>query len=226
MNHQHFEQLSSTQDYLLEQDYGAGDEILVSCEEQTAGHGQYDHSWDASVGSLCFSFTMPAHAEISLSSLEVGCLIHHYFKTSYGIELALKWPNDILSMDGLKLGGILINNQNDKKGLVVGVGLNYFNIQDQNYRTPAGNIFVEQIELDKKIEAAHIYEFIRENRMNSLDIVSYWNHQCLHLDKDVKFIDNEHEAIGKFLGIGKLGQALIEIDGNKKEFYTGSVILT
>ncbi len=228
MNHKHFEELTSTQDYLRELKEPDEDSVLVSCERQTSGHGQYDRKWQSFDESLCFSFLLAPNEVLSLSSLEVGCLIHSYFKQSYHIDLALKWPNDVMTMSGEKVGGILINNTETKTSLVVGIGLNYFKTakEAQNFRTPYGFIFDEMFTLNKKEESSKIYEFILKNRLNKKDVINYWNRHCFHLNKQVTLIDSQTEYTGVFKGIGQYGQAILKLDNATKEFYSGSIILS
>jgi len=231
LNHKHFEDIKSTQDYLVEHQVELGSDVLISCENQLSGHGQYERRWDSYQGSLCISFTLSPNEVITLSSLEVGCLITKYISTRYEVDLKLKWPNDVLANDALtgeakKVGGILLNNSSSNKQLVVGVGLNFFPLTSTDqYRTPAGSILPKEISFSKENEAKGIYHFIQSNRMGPNEVVKFWNEKCIHLNKKITFIDAEKEIKGEFIGIGRNGEALIHHMGTTASYFSGSIIL-
>lgn len=226
MNHQHFKAIGSTQNYLLESKLEANTDYLVSCEHQTAGYGQHGRTWDSFSEGLCFSFTLHAHEKMSLTSLEIACLIHQYFMEHHNIKLKLKWPNDILTTSGRKAGGIIIHNKNDNGLVIVGVGLNYFHTSTPEYTTPYGFLFDKGFAIDKKEEAKKIYDYILNHRfLKSETILSYWNKHCYHLKKNVKIVDKKNEVNGIFAGVGDSGEAIIEINGIQEFIYSGSIIL-
>ncbi len=91
---------------------------------QTAGKGRLDRRWDAPPGSnLLVSIlfhTVPEHpGELTR---RVGLAAVDACRQVAGVEVALKWPNDLL-VDDRKLAGILA--ERDAAGsVVVGMGLN------------------------------------------------------------------------------------------------------
>lgn len=223
MRHEHFKEIQSTQDYLIESN--PSESTLVSCDQQINGHGQYGRTWDSDQESLCFSFTLVANEVMTLTSLEMGYLLVNYFKENYETSLMLKWPNDVLSNDGKKVAGILINNQNSNE-LIIGVGLNYFsNNAQRNYKTPKGHIFTKTFPLFHKEESLKIYNYIKNNRLYPNDIIQNWNEKCIHLNKEVTLIETEKSTKGIFRGIGKNGEALIETSSKVLSFYSGSLII-
>jgi BirA family biotin operon repressor/biotin-[acetyl-CoA-carboxylase] ligase len=59
-------------------------------------------------------------------TLAVGVMIRRVIERCLGIEIGLKWPNDLV-WDGRKLGGVLVELNAESQGhclVVVGVGLN------------------------------------------------------------------------------------------------------
>ena len=91
---------------------------------QTAGKGRLDRRWDAPPGtnllvSILFH-TVPEHPgeltrRVALAAVE-AC------RQVAGVEVALKWPNDLL-VDDRKVAGILAE-RNATGSVVVGMGLN------------------------------------------------------------------------------------------------------
>jgi BirA family transcriptional regulator, biotin operon repressor / biotin---[acetyl-CoA-carboxylase] ligase len=88
---------------------------VVMADEQTSGRGRLGRRWEAPPGSaLLASFVLPAHP---LASLAAGVAA----AAACGEPVRLKWPNDLL-IEGLKVGGILVERRGER--CVVGVGVN------------------------------------------------------------------------------------------------------
>ncbi len=125
---------------------------VVIANIQTKGKGRRGRSWQASVGeslsmSILWKFDKGASG-LSGLSLVVGVAIQRLMK-KIGINNSfLKWPNDLLILEGdayLKLAGVLIELQGDLESrcsAVIGVGLNYDLSSDilKNIDQPATNI--------------------------------------------------------------------------------------
>ena len=110
---------------------GARAPFLAVAREQTCGRGRLSRRWHSSKGdTLCVSVCVPAPTDSALlSSLTVRCGLEICGELSktFGAELFLKWPNDIYSKTGRKIGGILSElfcRPRSERITVVGVGLN------------------------------------------------------------------------------------------------------
>ncbi|PRC42226.1 biotin--[acetyl-CoA-carboxylase] ligase, partial [Mycobacterium sp. ITM-2017-0098] len=107
----------------------AGEDIagaVLLAEHQTAGRGRHGRQWSA-----------PPRSQISVSvgvdttgvppaawgwlPLLTGLSVAHTVRSSYGIDVGVKWPNDVLVGKG-KLAGILA--EVSAPVIVVGLGLN------------------------------------------------------------------------------------------------------
>ncbi|HUR23602.1 MAG TPA: biotin--[acetyl-CoA-carboxylase] ligase [Acidimicrobiales bacterium] len=99
---------------------GAPDGVVVGAGHQTAGRGRRGRSWDSRPGaSLLVSVILrPAPPLVTLAA---GVAAAEACEAVAGVEVGLKWPNDLL-LDGVKLGGILSELVGD--AAVVGLGLN------------------------------------------------------------------------------------------------------
>lgn len=107
----HVAQTGSTNDVLWDlAQAGAPDHTALRADHQTAGKGRLDRRWEAPVGenllvSLLFRQVPP----------EPGTLVHAVALAAADacrqvadLEVALKWPNDLLGRDGVrKMAGIL-----------------------------------------------------------------------------------------------------------------------
>jgi BirA family biotin operon repressor/biotin-[acetyl-CoA-carboxylase] ligase len=99
--------------------------VLVA-EHQIAGRGRLDRVWTSPPRSgLTVSFLLrpdvPA-ARRGWLPLLTGVALAEAVGEVTGVRASLKWPNDLLALDGRKLAGILAESSGT--GVVVGVGLN------------------------------------------------------------------------------------------------------
>lgn len=224
MKHIHLDTIDSTTGYLQSKFPKLPTATVISCDYQSAGRGQHDRKWDCHQGTLCFSFTLEPTKNLSLLSLEIPILISNFFKQESGIQLSVKWPNDLLR-DKKKCAGFIIHNKGEHN-YIVGVGINLTPVpKDLNYRTPATSIYSNQKPVDKEELVKKLYRYILNNRIVESKITKEWNRACAHIGIEIDILENTTLTPGKFMGIGENGQALIEINSKIKEFYSGSVIL-
>jgi BirA family biotin operon repressor/biotin-[acetyl-CoA-carboxylase] ligase len=104
--------------------------VLVA-EHQVAGRGRLDRVWTSPPrAGLTVSFLLrpdvPA-ARRGWLPLLTGVALAEAVGEVTGVRASLKWPNDLLALDGRKLAGILAescSSPTHPTGVVVGVGLN------------------------------------------------------------------------------------------------------
>jgi BirA family biotin operon repressor/biotin-[acetyl-CoA-carboxylase] ligase len=126
-----FTELPSTNRHLLAAPPPAPGTLRVCIAEyQTAGRGRRGRSWRTPLGAgLCLSVGWQfadAPAELSALTLAVGVVVRRVLARVGGVQIALKWPNDLV-WDERKLGGILLELTAEGQGachVVAGVGIN------------------------------------------------------------------------------------------------------
>lgn len=102
------------------------DRSVLVAERQTAGRGRLDRTWTATPGRT-LTFSVLVHPAVPVAGwgwlpLLAGVALHEAVAEP-GVEVGLKWPNDLLSVrDGRKLAGILA--QATGEAAVIGIGLN------------------------------------------------------------------------------------------------------
>ena len=121
----------STNRVLLERappPHGALDVCIA--EYQHAGRGRRGRAWRAPLGAcLCLSAAWrfaETPAELPALALAVGVAVRRAVTRAAAVDVALKWPNDLV-FDGRKLGGVLLELDTRTQGgcrVVAGVGLN------------------------------------------------------------------------------------------------------
>lgn len=111
---------------------GAAHGTAVLAEEQTRGRGTKGRLWHSPPGmGLYVSFVLRFPPQgpgplFHLLPLAAGVAVADAVLAASGIEVRLKWPNDLVR-DGRKLGGILVESVSTGSGpafAVVGVGIN------------------------------------------------------------------------------------------------------
>ena len=129
------EETASTNDVaraLIERMVAEETEILPTCiaaRRQTAGKGRAGRSWSTTgEGAVAVSLVAPWPEGPGRIRVPVtaGIRLAQALSAAWGVELRLKWPNDLFCR-GKKLGGILVEGRTLPDGagyVVVGVGLN------------------------------------------------------------------------------------------------------
>lgn len=117
---------STNADLLTRAAQGAPEGLWLRADAQDGGRGRLGRSWESPKGNLFASTivrlrdTDPAPASLAfVTALAVFDAIR---QMAPHVDISLKWPNDILSHDGSKLCGILLERASD--AVVVGIGLN------------------------------------------------------------------------------------------------------
>jgi BirA family biotin operon repressor/biotin-[acetyl-CoA-carboxylase] ligase len=223
--HQHFDTCPSTQSYLKDNwsTLSQNDEqVLISTNHQTSGVGRRGSEWNNFENAIAFSMSLKPSDEFSLTSLELGVLIAEFFPK----KISLKWPNDLLTPDVKKCGGIICNVV-DSKTIIAGIGLNLYlsEQQDFDYKIPPGGIFQTppQSSNFKEELPKTLAEYIHQNRLTNEEIQQKWNAHCLHFNQKVIIVDHNEKVEGVFKGINHIGSALIETDQGLKNIMSGSL---
>lgn len=134
-----YDEVSSTMDRAreLSKKLLPGQIGLVRAQRQTAGRGREGRPWENAVegfwGTFCFKVASGvdgARPQLSGLSLVVGLQVLDSCE-SFGCSLKVKWPNDIFSLDGKKLAGILIESTSSGAStsdfyyeVLIGIGIN------------------------------------------------------------------------------------------------------
>jgi BirA family biotin operon repressor/biotin-[acetyl-CoA-carboxylase] ligase len=135
----HFPTAESTNTLLLEAAAnGAPEGTIYLADAQTQGRGRGGHVWHSSPGeglylSVLVKPRLPLREALWIS-LTTGLAVRSAVKTVTGLDLDIRWPNDLLlpqlSGPGKKLGGILVETAVEPgpdaflRYAVIGIGLN------------------------------------------------------------------------------------------------------
>jgi BirA family transcriptional regulator, biotin operon repressor / biotin---[acetyl-CoA-carboxylase] ligase len=109
-----YAELPSTQDRAVElAREGAEEGSVVVARHQSRGRGRGDRGWASPVGGLYLSVVLRTPPAAVLLPLAIGAEVADALLEEYRVRLRLKWPNDLVAVDGAgtcrKLAGVLVD---------------------------------------------------------------------------------------------------------------------
>ena len=117
---------STNADLLARAIQGAPEGLWLRADAQDGGRGRLGRIWESPSGNLFASTivrlrdTDPSPASLAfVTAVAVFDAVRHMAPQ---VPICVKWPNDILTPDGAKLCGVLLERASD--AVVVGIGLN------------------------------------------------------------------------------------------------------
>ena len=144
-----FTSVTSTNDVALNLIQEEKKEIGYVCaDKQTKGRGTHGRKWISNKGNLFGSLffplknNYPTFNEFSIiNPVILSGVIENYCEKK---NISFKWPNDVL-INGKKICGILqeLITLNNKRFLIIGIGMNIVSHPNINIEHQATNIFLE-----------------------------------------------------------------------------------
>jgi len=108
---------------------GAPEGLWLRADRQDGGRGRMGRQWESPVGNLYAStiirISVSDPSPASLAFVAALAAFDTVTDAAPDIPVQIKWPNDILTADGAKLCGILLERAND--AIIAGFGINLFN---------------------------------------------------------------------------------------------------
>lgn len=101
------------------------DRTVILSEIQTSGRGRFNKRWISPPGGLWFTVIILSQFEekdLPKITFIAGASIAETLKEDYGIEVNIKWPNDIYYRKS-KLGGILSESEIIGKNIFINIGI-------------------------------------------------------------------------------------------------------
>ncbi|MEA1912968.1 MAG: biotin--[acetyl-CoA-carboxylase] ligase [candidate division WOR-3 bacterium] len=216
------EEVDSTNEWIKKNRKRLSDLDSVIAITQTAGKGRGSNRWFSPPGGLWLSLMIEKFPGNRGSLSLASSVATAETLENYGLEVHLKWPNDII-VNSKKIGGVLIEKAQD--GLVVGIGLN-LNVKNSDFPDFLHSKIITAKEVIKKnlpIEevAKEIIKRIDIGR-NELERI-YVRYLSLNQDigRMVKIVGPKETFKGRVMGIQLDGGIRIEKEGFEKIFYSG-----
>jgi BirA family biotin operon repressor/biotin-[acetyl-CoA-carboxylase] ligase len=232
--------IDSTNDYLMRRlpnQLTQGQVCLA--EYQSAGRGRRGRQWVSPFGSQIY-LSMYWYLEQGLSaamglSLVSALAVSDAILAVSGVQVQLKWPNDIY-IDGVKLAGILIDLEGqalEPSHSVIGIGLN-LNMPaeaadkiDQKWTDLQSHSKsnIDRNELSAQLITCLNSRLEQYQSKGLTAMLDEWHAHDVYLNKRVKLLTGERITKGICRGINNQGALLLEINGIVKPAYGGEVSL-
>ncbi|KYQ91517.1 biotin--[acetyl-CoA-carboxylase] ligase 3 [Tieghemostelium lacteum] len=130
--------LTSTQSLMMKYlEFTEQQGLVITCDQQSGGRGRGQNKWESPIGCLLFSYKCKLTQGTLLPFLQyiAGIAMIRALKDLPQTKqlpegtIQLKWPNDIYTKDGIKIGGILCQSNyfNSTFDVVIGIGINVAN---------------------------------------------------------------------------------------------------
>lgn len=226
----HLPEIDSTNTYLLNWASNADlpEGTLVSADYQTQGKGRLGRRWEAPIGqNLLFSVllkpTIPQKDWAKLP-LVAATSVREVLQQHVAPSVRIKWPNDIW-IDGKKVCGMLLENQN--KAVVLGIGIN---VNQTEALLPNATSLSEVSNQTFILE--ELLEEIQNHLMNAINhfyatkvIPSDYEREMLFIGNKIRFQTTQQSEVfeATVLGISEDGAIRLEKNGLETCYFAGDI---
>lgn len=213
--------------------------FIILANTQSTGRGQHGKYWESPRNGLWFTSVFQPNINIeniSILPILASLAVENVLK-SLGLDLFLKWPNDILINKTLKkIGGILVESsltRNAIKYIMLGIGINANNRIDQFSSSLKDDISSILIELNREVDLIELLKDIMYKIDFYIDllqdrgielILKNWRQTNNILGKKVSIHLANQEIIGEAFDITQHGELILKtLNSEKMKFSTGSL---
>ena len=202
---------------------GAAEGTVVIAEGQTKGRGRRGRTWLSPKGKgIYFSIILRPELmpnEIARLTLLSAVAVAQAIKKLAAVNVAIKWPNDLL-IDDKKVAGILTELSAEAdlvKFVVVGIGVN---VNSLSGHLPDGATSlrkeakgpISRLELTKEILREMEGRYLELQTKGFLPIAKAWKDLSMTLNKRVKVVDPSETVEGTAIDIDGDGGLLLRKD--------------
>lgn len=227
MLHINLETCSSTQSSIKEQlekdPQLIEKDLIITTDKQLAGIGRNNANWIHFPDAISMSCILPTISPLTLGPLQVGLLASKFFKEKFSENVFLKWPNDLMTKEGKKVGGIICQLHQNK--IIAGIGINIFK-DPQHAQMPfsCDGLNLDRESLNSTELAKDLYSYLLKN-FNQPFSVNDWLSNCIHANKEVRIEDEFTTEKGIFKSISPIGEAVLENNDQLKRVISGSLFI-
>ena len=205
-------------------------------EQQVSGRGRNNKKWVSPQGkNIYISLGWKSkllHSQLEGLSLAVATNLISALKEFTTDDLRIKWPNDLL-INGKKISGILIETTDSEDGLdiVIGIGINVHMDESEGSEIDQswGNLEENpshKLDRNKIIVSiiSEMYELFKDYSNSGFKKYHhvFETHNLLK-DKLCKVETDKETYEGKVLGVNKVGELLLEKNGEIEHLRYGEV---
>ncbi len=202
--------------------------VVITAREQSKGRGRRGRVWQSFLGNLFFSQLFKSKAPLWVLTYISSLSVYDSIQTlCHGLEVKIKWPNDVL-VNGGKISGILIENgKNDMA--VVGIGVNLkVSPESKDILYPTANLRDLGFDISRedflqcylKIFDRYYDLYIKEGFEN---IRKQWLTGSYKLGEEILVSQGSKKQKGIFKGIDESGCLLLKQEDNILKISAGDI---
>ncbi|MHC1786887.1 MAG: biotin--[acetyl-CoA-carboxylase] ligase [Christensenellales bacterium] len=208
---------------------GAEQGATLLADAQSAGRGRLGRSFFSPGGGLYMSSILyPGDLAPGLLTTLAAVCVLRAVKQTLGIDLKIKWVNDLL-LEGRKVCGILaegLRPQGKPPLVILGIGINTgLTGFPQDLQGQAGTLAREGRVIDREaLAAAILNELMAGLPVMPAHLPDYRAH-CLTLGQTVRFTQGRETGLGLALDVDEGGALLIRTEGGILRLIAGEASL-
>lgn len=207
---------------------GAAEGAVVLARHQTKGRGRLGKEWlDEPDKSLLMSMVLGdglCVRDVPLLSFMASLSVAESLNSLYGINTAIKWPNDVL-VNGKKICGILVECYSGRAVVGVGININQTTLPEAG-KYVATSVYLEtgeesDIDIAAYAVAGVLLGNYKEFCMNGIeDILCRWRKYMWGIGREAALISGGRTIRGIIRGIADDGSLTMLVDNEEKGFYS------
>lgn len=228
---EYYDSLGSTNDLAEKRlTAGAPDLTIILADEQTSGRGRHGRIWHTPPGAaLAFSLVLRTPADSPpWAYAPLGALAVHDALAEFGLQPAVKWPNDVL-LNGKKTCGVLAEAHwqgSALNGVVLGIGINILPdaVPSGDLNFPATSVSAEAGRpVDRLTVFVRVIEHLihRRTQIGTPAFLHAWEERLAYRGEEVT-IGSER---GTLLGLSPEGSLRLLTPTGEKTFPAGELSL-
>lgn len=220
-------------------DETAPDRSVLVAEVQTAGRGRFDRTWTSPSGAgLTLSVLVRPTVLMSgwgwLPLLAGVAVAEAVSEVAPQLEVALKWPNDLLlaRAGGLpgKAAGILVQSAED--AVVIGIGLNVSTSADELAVPGATSLALCGAEVDRadlaevllrRLDARYAQWADCNGDAEAAGLAMAYRELCATIGSDVSVATGGTELVGSAVDVDPAGRLVVDVEGELHAVAAGDV---
>lgn len=188
---------------------GTYDAIIARSQKHGAGRG--DHTFHSPLGGV---YVVMRESSLAVDphtlTPSVGLAVHDTIKSVLGIDTRLKWVNDVMTIDGKKVCGILCRSPRRGEYLI-GMGINYATTKFALENAGLDNAATLNAPEDKvNLFCAELIKRTHLAALSTFDHARY-NALCNTVGKDVSFVQNGIKVQGHAERVETDGTLIVRI---------------
>jgi len=237
-----FWSVSSTNDFAYRRaTQGEEEGALVIAEQQERGRGRKARVWDSQFGKgLWFSVIIRPNLPSCKSGLIpflAGLSIADAINNLTGLQVDLKWPNDIM-INNKKCCGVLSEVHFDNGNIafiILGIGINVNHNPGDWSENLNGTATSLRIEKKARVNRAELlneiltqfeqnYKHVKHDSFDSL--IDQWKKRCSKFKKNITILQEDKKISGIFFDLDKQGCLLLKTQrGELKKIVAGDILV-